>query len=692
MSKLIKYNLEFLGETTTASSSFSLESATIVNCLASESIVSIPQSLPIGTVKEIRKLGTDETKIISIQFTNEYVNNSNVSSLSLINYGSFYIIEKITSTFWTVIQSANIFDIAKDDILKNDLTKPSLYGITTNGVTATWDSTKTEVLSIGALRISAPASGTGRYVDFNLYPMEVNRLNSNWNLTLSYLLSTNASGLVNVVLFDGTNELPIVIDNFVYSTSVQNNVGIVFPQTSLIYKLRFKFKDNAECVLHLADIHLGIKDVAVGAVIGNWTSYDCILAIQGGGTAPTYGTNVRLATWRRNGSSCDIKYDIMQTTAGTAGSNGIYTFSLPIGLTIDTSKFVQGVDILIGEAKIIIGASAFVGHVNYNSALPNVFRIMYQNPFGVLAFVRGDTAHLGNAIVQYSVSFSIPVSQWVSNINLVSDFQEFASTSDCATNIATDSSFANNYNGIDGGVLGAFAPSGTLSVNKHVRFKRPLQPSDIINLEFFNNSTKAWVPAFEGGSAMNFFDSGTTIVGCAINPLGGTDIQVRFFSKRDVGTAWSVGASAGDRWRVRKISNGNMSESPSKVYINKTTVPELVDLGAGIIESGSNANGSYIKYSDGTMVQQSIMGWTSGYTLDTGGVYPNQTSVQTFTLPVPFHTSYSLIPAIRSSVGSYTKQCHWWYLTIQTFGIRIESAHAGGEQTLTYIAMGRWRA
>jgi len=590
MSKLIKYNLEFLGETTTASSNFSLESATIVNCLASESIVSVPQSLPIGTVKEIRKLGTDETKIISIQFTNEYVNNSNVSSLSLINYGSFYIIEKITSTFWTVIQSANIFDIAKDDILKNDLTKPSTYGITTNGVTATWDNTKTEVLSIGALRISTPASGTGRYVDFNLYPMEVNRLNSNWNLTLSYLLSTNASGLVTVVLFDGTNELPIVIDNFVYSTSVQNNVGIVFPQTSLIYKLRFKFKDNAECVLHLADIHLGIKDVAVGAAIGNWTSY-----------APVNNANVSFNSsrfqWRRSGSNMELLFYFRWNTSVAGDGTDKFYIELPTGYSVIN-------EITTNDTYIIqsIGSCAIETKAN-------------QARFGVSVMASGGRRRLifgdDNTIearplsdftigVYFSAQISVPIAQWTSNINLVEDFQEFAyNFSDTTTTDVTSFGY-----GPEGASIQAFAPTGTGSIGKRVRFLKPIQATDRIELEVSYQGR--WIPFFNNASFIGNFVSNATSTeyyGASLAPISGsaTDIGVSFYSRPWAGGAtWSqVGTT--HRWRVRKISNGNMAESPSKAYINKTTVPELVDLGAGIIESGSNANGSYIKYSDGTM-------------------------------------------------------------------------------------------
>lgn len=98
------------------------------------------------------------------------------------------------------------------------------------------------------------------------------------------------------------------------------------------------------------------------------------------------------------------------------------------------------------------------------------------------------------------------------------------------------------------------------------------------------------------------------------SPVSGSDTDLDIiFQRYPIGTTsygWGYSGFAGVKWRVRKISNGNMAEAPA----------------SGIYESGSNANGYYVKYVDGTMEcwgGKAATGLSNGSTLG-------------FTFPVPF--------------------------------------------------------
>jgi hypothetical protein len=78
--------------------------------------------------------------------------------------------------------------------------------------------------------------------------------------------------------------------------------------------------------------------------------------------------------------------------------------------------------------------------------------------------------------------------------------------------------------------------------------------------------------------------------------------------------------------------------------MNIYTIEEAYELGAGIIESGSNANGRYIKYSDGTMVC-----WGVG-TTDSGQ------SQKQFTFPTPyFDTNFVVVGTLRRQYTAYNQ-------------------------------------
>jgi len=81
-----------------------------------------------------------------------------------------------------------------------------------------------------------------------------------------------------------------------------------------------------------------------------------------------------------------------------------------------------------------------------------------------------------------------------------------------------------------------------------------------------------------------------------------------------------------------------------KLVVNKTNITDSLDakitaVGDGIIESGSNSNGSYIKFKDGTMIQ---FGLTTSYANTTLAATVYHGSITKY-FPTPFITITSCV-------------------------------------------------
>jgi hypothetical protein len=104
-----------------------------------------------------------------------------------------------------------------------------------------------------------------------------------------------------------------------------------------------------------------------------------------------------------------------------------------------------------------------------------------------------------------------------------------------------------------------------------------------------------------------------------------------------------------------------------------------------ITESGSNANGNYIKFDDGTMLCWARV--THNYNLDTAQTYP---------MPMPF--SASSIPFGSHSVGNAGSpaECMCNLGTVANAGytswtVRTIENNADRQNILNLFAVGRWK-
>jgi hypothetical protein len=147
----------------------------------------------------------------------------------------------------------------------------------------------------------------------------------------------------------------------------------------------------------------------------DWTSYS--LVIDAVTTAPTLGaTGYNNARWRRVGDSMEIRYELKQTTAGTAGS-GVYLFPLPSGHVIDTSKLTtaNGPQVTVGHAWVANNANASadasrIGTVSaYDSSNLTIYSV---SPTDTPSAIGSTTLALGGADILYSFTATVPIIGW----------------------------------------------------------------------------------------------------------------------------------------------------------------------------------------------------------------------------------------------------------------------------------------
>lgn len=108
-----------------------------------------------------------------------------------------------------------------------------------------------------------------------------------------------------------------------------------------------------------------------------------------------------------------------------------------------------------------------------------------------------------------------------------------------------------------------------------------------------------------------------------------------------------------------------------------------------IFESGSNANGTYVKYADGTMIQRSLVLTPAAATTAAGGIFQGATAT-TWTFPLVFAVADVVVHAC-STAGDTT------WVALQGGGNATSAAarvcapvSTAGAGTLRMIAFGRW--
>jgi hypothetical protein len=271
--------------------------------------------------------------------------------------------------------------------------------------------------------------------------------------------------------------------------------------------------------------------------------------------------------YERIGDIMHVRYSLKQTSAGTAGS-GTYLFSLPSGVTVDSSRLAstyQGSTGLgaLGAASLYDGTKQYTGYVAaYNST--NLFLVV-GNEVTTPAAMGSTTYSLAGTNVWVSFDCRIPIAEWAGSgtVQLAQNDVEYAWNADTSTTLGDTSKFG--Y-----GPQGAQIQAISVLLNRRVRFQSPIQTGDRISIELSADKVK-WTELSSGGitdgssfTITPWQRQGPVVYGVgALNVVNSTDIDVSFGTYCQPngvtfganGQAWA-GAPGNYYWRVRKSSAG----------------------------------------------------------------------------------------------------------------------------------------
>ena len=331
---------------------------------------------------------------------------------------------------------------------------------------------------------------------------------------------------------------------------------------------------------------LAVQPANVAAAIGSWQSYTPTWTAVT--TNPVLGNGSLLGFWRRVGESIEVAIQLTLGSTSTMGS-GAWIFSMPSGYTADYTKASAD------NVGIVKGFCAGTNLIGYDVSMQSTSSFNVVGPGNYVgATYPGTWVSTNNLILRAS----IPVTQFQSNINLLTSFTEYAYNSSTSTTTDT-TSFGYGPAGV---LFQAFAPGGMAFVEKTVRFTKAILPTDLIVLEVLFSGSDAWTAV--ANTAQTYGSDGSTKrwgMGININtmPSANTDVIVSFGAYANSwSSAWSGFNTA--YWRVRKVSNGNFAQgspSYSQTFGDGATLVYTIthnlgtmDLGVSIIQTGSPFN------------------------------------------------------------------------------------------------------
>ena len=143
---------------------------------------------------------------------------------------------------------------------------------------------------------------------------------------------------------------------------------------------------------------------------------------------------------------------------------------------------------------------------------------------------------------------------------------------------------------------------------------------------------------------------------------------------------------------MEKINFEN-NKTPASATTMNTFQNNIENAINSVVESGSNTNGNYVKYADGTMICHFSKGIQSGSCTQEGTMYKYDFS-NPFTFPVPFVDTPSV--TISNGYASSTASALIWAFQRNNTGIQLIKALSPSNFSnqyvaFNYIAIGKWK-
>ncbi len=399
------------------------------------------------------------------------------------------------------------------------------------------------------------------------------------SLDFYYKVSANfADNDLGVYVYDVTNGIlisPTTVNLIAAGGSIVRSSLSFNPTTSLSYRLIFHIQSTNALAwtFEVDNIQVGPKTGITTPAITQFTN-SYVPTIGATTTPPTKGTtSIDIAKWRRVGGNAEFYYNYLQSVAGSAGS-GTYLFTLPPNMSVDISQLPGGINQPVGICSLSNNADDVTDASMNGQVWINSLGQIYFTAINVTNATNsiggwGSTAYaLSGAIVRIKAHFTVPIAQFTTDINLRSQVTEYAyNTSTTAANDTTSFGY-----GIGGGLFPNITSAG-VNYSKRVRFLTPSQPGDLPEFEIFDPGAPVWIKG--GLRGFNFVVANTNAYGVRVVPVNGstTDFDVVFQGGgASAANAATYGANGNDlfsnyfaagwKYRLKRVSNGNMAEVP----------------------------------------------------------------------------------------------------------------------------------
>jgi hypothetical protein len=183
--------------------------------------------------------------------------------------------------------------------------------------------------------------------------------------------------------------------------------------------------------LAIDDASVGPQPVTTGVPATDLQSVT--MSISAVSTAPTIGSNPARneARARRVGDSAEFFYNFLSASspAGASAGSGTYLFTLPTGMSIDTSKFsVQSGNNFAHVGTVVAFDSGNEYHGNL--VVFDSTHVFAQGGYFTRSSastvtpsaITNNTFPVSNANTGYSLHFTVPIAGWSSNVQMSSDF------------------------------------------------------------------------------------------------------------------------------------------------------------------------------------------------------------------------------------------------------------------------------
>lgn len=147
-----------------------------------------------------------------------------------------------------------------------------------------------------------------------------------------------------------------------------------------------------------------------------------------------------------------------------------------------------------------------------------------------------------------------------------------------------------------------------------------------------------------------------------------------------------------DMNEIKSVVNNNANNIGDLSNLTTPTTTNLVGAINSIVESGSNANGSYIKYADGTMICTKLVTATTRISTAFGSLYETSSAVQFGDFAIPFVSNPFVI---GNCTGRTALLEAFQGLSTTSWGrtwlMRPSADTSDNEYNINLFAIGKWK-